>query len=77
MTDDLNAERNRLCNRLHEQFWRYVPAMLELEPDLGAEWFLDLWELVPTPDKAMRIRQTSIARILKSRRIRPLAAPKY
>jgi hypothetical protein len=42
--------------------------------DLGAEWFLDLWELVPTPDKAMRIRETSIARILKSRRIRRVTA---
>ena len=74
MTDDLNGERNRLCNRLREQLWRYFPAMLELEQDLGAEWFLDLWELVPTPDKAMRIRDTSIARILKSRRIRRLTA---
>jgi transposase len=51
MTDDLNAERNRLCNRLREQLWRYFPAMLGLEQDLGAEWFLDLWELMPTPDK--------------------------
>jgi transposase len=74
MTDDLNAERNRLCNRLREQLWRYFPAMLEFEQDLGAEWFLDLWELVPTPDKAMRSRETSIARILKSRRIRRLTA---
>ena len=74
MTDDLNGERNRLCNRLREQLWRYFPAMLELEQDLGAEWFLDLWELVPTPDKAMRIRETSIARILKSRRIRRVTA---
>src|SRR5262249_31042376 len=48
---------------------------LELEQDLGAEWFLDLWELMPTPDKAMRIRETSIARILKSRRIRRVTAP--
>jgi transposase len=72
--DDLNGERNRLCNRLREQLWRYFPAMLELDQDLGAEWFLDLWELVPTPDKAVRIRETSIARILKSRRIRRLTA---
>jgi hypothetical protein len=28
-----------------------------------------LWELVPTPDKAMRIRAASIAGILKSQRI--------
>jgi hypothetical protein len=30
---------------------------------------------VPTPDKARRIRETSIARILKSRRIRRVTAP--
>jgi Transposase IS116/IS110/IS902 family len=48
--------------------------MLEFEQDLGAEWFLDVWELVTTPDKAMRSRETSIARILKSRRIRRLTA---
>ena len=59
---------------VREQLWRYFPATLEFEQDLGAEWFLDLWELVPTPDKAMRIRETSIARILKSRRIRRLTA---
>src|SRR5215472_12502670 len=46
------------------------PLVIELR-----EWFLDLWELVPTPDKAMRIRETSIARILKSRRIRRVSAP--
>jgi hypothetical protein len=39
--------------------------MREFEQDLGAEWFLDLWELAPTPDKAMRIREASIAMILK------------
>ena len=29
MTDDLNGERNRLCNRLREQLWRYFAAMLQ------------------------------------------------
>jgi transposase len=63
MTNDLNSERNRLCNRLRKQPWRYFPAMLEFEQDLGAEWFLGLWELVPIPDNEMRIREASIARI--------------
>src|SRR6185503_436934 len=57
MTDDLTAERNRLANRMREQLWRYFPAMLELEDDMAAEWFLDLWELVPTPEKAARVRE--------------------
>jgi len=72
MTEDLTAERNRLANRMREQLWRYFPAMLDLEDDVAAEWFLDLWELVPTPAKAARLRESSIAKLLKSRRIRRL-----
>jgi len=44
--------------------------MLELADDLGADWTLDLWEAVPTPEKAARAREKSVARILKSYRIR-------
>ena len=42
----------------------------ELEDDLGASWFLDLWEAAPTPEKAARVRETTIARVLKNHRIR-------
>ncbi|WP_234851243.1 hypothetical protein [Sinorhizobium meliloti] len=31
---------------------------------------LDLWETVPTPDKAARIREPTIAKLLKRHRIR-------
>ncbi len=74
IAEDLGAERNRLTNRLREQLWRYFPAVLELETDLGAEWLLDLWETVPTPDKAARIRETTIAKVLKRNHIRRLDA---
>ena len=67
---DLGTERNRLTNRLREQLWRYFPAMLELESDLGAPWLLDLWELAPTPGKAARIREGTVAKLLKRHRIR-------
>lgn len=70
IADDLGAERNRLTNRMREQLWRYFPAMLELENDLGAEWLLGLWEAVPTPDKAARSREVTIAKLLKRHRIR-------
>lgn len=70
MADDLGTERNRLTNRMREQLWRYFPAMLELEDDLSSEWLLDLWELVPTPEKARRVREASIAKVLKRNRIR-------
>jgi transposase len=70
MAGDLAAERNRLTNRMREQLWRYFPAMLELDDDLGAEWFLDLWLSVPTPDKAPRLREATLAKLLKRHRIR-------
>jgi transposase len=70
IAEDLSGERNRLTNRFHEQLWRYFPAVLELDADLGSEWLLDLWETVPAPDKAARIRETTIARLLKRHRIR-------
>ena len=70
IASDLGTERNRLTNRLREQLWRYYPAMLELESDLGAEWLLDLWELAPTPGKAARIREGTVAKVLKRNRIR-------
>ena len=70
IASDLATERNRLTNRLREQLWRYFPAMLELESDLGAEWFLELWEASPTPGKAARIREATVAKLLKRNRIR-------
>jgi transposase len=70
--EDLTAERNRLSNRLRQQLWRYYPQMLELTDDIAAGWLLELWALVPTPDKAKRIREDTISRLLKRRRIRRL-----
>jgi transposase len=70
IAEDLGAERNRLTNRMREQLWRYFPAFLELESDLGAEWLLDLWQTTPTPAKASRVREMTIAKVLKSYRIR-------
>ena len=68
--EDLGAERNRLTNRFREQLWRYFPVLLELENDRGTAWLLDLWEITPTPAKAARIRETTIAKVLERHRIR-------
>ena len=74
MAEDLKRERCRLTNRVREQLWRYYPQMLALKSDLGADWFLELWRLVPTPDKLMQVRQASIGAVLKAHRIRRLDA---
>jgi transposase len=70
IADDLTAERTRLTNRMRDQLWRYFPAMLELDTDLGTEWLLELLQLVPTPDKAARLRETAVGKLLKRHRIR-------
>lgn len=74
MADDLKTERNRLTNRIREQLWRYFPQALAVTDDPGADWFLALWLKLPTPEKARRAREASLAKILKAHRIRRISA---
>jgi len=72
--EELTQERNRLANRVRDQLWRYYPQARELSDDLAADWFLDLWQQVPTPAKAARTTEKTIGRILKQHRIRRIDA---
>ena len=74
MAEDLQQERNRLANRVREQLWRYYPQAMAIGEDLAADWFLELWAAVPTPARAARIRESTVARILETHRIRRIAA---
>ena len=74
VAEDLRQERNRLSNRVREQLWRYYPQLLKVTDDVGADWFLALWALVPTPAKAARIHKATIDRLLKAHRIRRINA---
>jgi transposase len=74
IADEVIAERNRLTSRMREQLWRYFPAFLKLDEDLGADWLLDFWELAPTPHKARRVREPTVAKLLKRHRIRRIDA---
>ena len=74
MHDELMQERTRLANRMRGQLWRYYPQAGELTDDVAADWFLDLWQQVPTPEHAARAREKTIARILNNHRIRRLDA---
>ncbi len=76
--EELAQERVRLANRLREQLRRTYPQALQVTDDVAAqwaaEWFLDLWARLPTPEKARRARQSGIARLLAARRIRKIDA---
>lgn len=71
IAEELTHERVRLSNRLHEQLLRYYPQMLELAgDDIASDWFLELWQLAPTPQAAAKAREKAVAKFLIDRRIR-------
>lgn len=74
IAEDLRHERNRLGNRVRELLWRYYPQLLDLADDVAAPWFLDLWQLLPTPERAARVRESTVERLLKRHRIRRFSA---
>ena len=71
---DLTADRTRLVNRARQQLWRYFPQLLEVESDLTRAWVRELWKLAPTPDKARRLRVSTVTRLLKRHRVRRIDA---
>lgn len=73
MGDELKEERNRLTNRIRQQLWRYYPQALELGEDPGADWFLELWALAPTPVEASKLSEKKAACVLGAHRIRRLS----
>ena len=74
MAEELQQGRVRLSNRVRQQLWRYSPQLLEVSDDVTAEWVLDLWTRAPTPAKAARLRETTLARLLQEHRIRRVDA---
>jgi transposase len=59
---------------VRQQLWRYYPQLLALADDVTADWVLALWTLAPTPAKAARLREATLARLLRQHRIRRLDA---
>jgi transposase len=74
IADELQQERTRLANRLRQQLWRYYPQAAKLTDDVADDWFLALWQKVPTPDSAAKASEKAIARVLSAYRIRRLDA---
>ena len=72
-SDEMKTLRTQITHRLREQLWRYYPQFLDLGT-LSAPWVWAIWRLAPTPQKARRIRLTSVAKVLKKHRIRRFKA---
>jgi phenylpyruvate tautomerase PptA (4-oxalocrotonate tautomerase family) len=71
---ELTEQRGRLQRRLHQQLHRYFPQLLELEGSIDAAWKLALWKRAPTPEKAQRLRVSTVRRLLSQSRVRKVSA---
>jgi transposase len=74
--EELKEALNRDNNRLRELLYRYYPQILTLVPAADEPWVWALLKLAPTPDKARRLRESSVQRLLRQHRIRRLSAAK-
>ena len=71
LSEELTRDRVRLGNRMREQLWRYYPQFLDaVGDDVAAPWALELWRRLPTPRAGQRVREVTLARVLKEHRIR-------
>lgn len=71
MYEDLQKQRNGVCNRLREELRRYYPAFLRLG-DVDTGWLLEIWDRAPSPEAAKCLREKTVASILKKHRVRRL-----
>jgi transposase len=68
------ADLSRHANRVRDQLVRYFPQVLRFCPTCDEPWLWDLLERAPTPERAARLHEKTIERILKLHRIRRVSA---
>lgn len=71
---DAEAQLRMSANQLTAVLARYFPAVLELCPGADERWLWALLRHAGTPDKAARIRSTTLEAILASCRVRRIDA---
>jgi transposase len=74
LEEDLQAEAQRLSNRLREQLHRDFPQLLQLVPAADEPWLWALLERAPTPSAAQHLPRATIQTILTRHRIRRVDA---
>ncbi len=68
--ESLQQDLRRAANQLWQLLQRYFPGLLTLVPAADEAWLWDLLENAPLPEKAARLRPSTLQRILKKHRIR-------
>ena len=75
--NELTCQRTRLCHQIRQQLWRYYPQLLaipNLLNQLTHPWFRELWERARTPEQALKLRVSTLAKLPKKHGIRRLNA---
>ena len=72
--EELVGERVRLVNRMRQLLWSYYPQFNEIIGDSVRPWLVELWELIPTPAAARKIRRARVGKLLKHHGIRRIDA---
>ena len=71
--ESLQADRTRLVNQMRELMTRYYVQFLDLG-DPGEDWLLALWTKASTPEKARRLKRSTVEKLLSKYRIRRIDA---
>ena len=74
LDDKLKRQRTQYTHQFRAHLLEYYPEFTKLNKLLYAPWMLELWKHVSTPERAQRVRASSVERILKKYRIRRLSA---
>jgi transposase len=72
--ESLQQDLRRAANQLWQLLQRYFPGLLALVPTADEAWLWDLLEIAPLPEKAARLRPSTLHAILKKHRIRRVSA---
>ena len=75
--NELTRQRTRFCHQIRQQLWRYYPQLLAIPAllnQLTHPWFIELWNKARTPAQALKLRVSTLAKLLKKHGIRRLTA---
>jgi transposase len=72
--DELLEETNALSNRIEAELVRFYPEILSVGSIQSDLWMVELLELVPTPERARKVRAPQMRMLLKKHRVRKISA---
>ena len=72
---ELVEDRNGIANRIRQHLVDYYPQFLDVtDGDVTTPWAIALYKRASTPDKARRMRKTTLAKLLEKHRVRRIDA---